>query len=459
MEPGSSLSEDMSSNIETKLCLDKSICMALPPELMDIVFDALRRVDDRKEALFASSLVCHTWRELTLRHRFHSLVFYAIPKPKCERPLSSLLQDFFESDTFNRTRHSVRALTLSWRRNRIDPGFARSVNYFPSLETLKLKGHISSLVDTSVLHEALVPNIRTLTIRGQQQRIGGRRHFTSSLCDLLCQFTSLDTLRLLDIVETSAEDDTDRLNRPLPRIGSLFLRNIDLGAPIASVVKELANRYPLKRLDLLTYTGEELQETLDEVKRFDVTPEHIRFSLTCWGKEMHGAWFCWRHCGFNFNNEHASAVNLSSLRAMKRLTIAIEVDTCDAATDDLQAGSFNSNNVPWTEATETLSTLDPHSRLDFIAIYIGPADLDLDDPEPSLAQMLDTLGALDPSVLRGFEDAVLCLAREERLGHIDISLYRAISTEVGLDPRFFYPSEDYLRALFPALDEAGVLHV
>ena len=453
MESGSSLPKDMSSNsvnIETKLCLVTSICTALPPELMDIIFDALRRVDDWKEALFASSLVCRTWRELTLRHRFHSL--------RCKQPPSSQVQDFLESDTFVRTRHFVRALALRWPRSRIDPGFARFVNCFPSLETLELKGHISSPVDASVLHEALVPSIRTLTILGQphQRRSIRRRHLTSSLCDLLCQFDSLDELRLLGVVGILAEDATDWLHRPLPRIGSLALQDICLGDPITGVVKELASRHPLKRLDLLSYTGEELQETLDKVKRFDATPEHIRFCLS-WGNEMHGAQFCWRRCGLTFNNEDASVVDLSSLRAMKRLTIAIEVDPYNAATDDLRTGCFHSNSIPWTEATETLSTLDPHSRLDSITIYICPADLDTE--ELVLAQMLDTLGALDPSVLRGFEEAVLCLVREGRLGHIDMSLYRSIPTSVGLDPRFLCLSGDYLRAVFPALEEAGVLHV
>ena len=51
---------------------------ALPPELFDMIFDEIRR-DNDKHTLLSCSLVSRDWADLTLRHRFHIVALVLCP--------------------------------------------------------------------------------------------------------------------------------------------------------------------------------------------------------------------------------------------------------------------------------------------------------------------------------------------------------------------------------------------
>ena len=58
-----------------------------------------------------------------------------------------------------------------------------------------------------------------------------------------------------------------------------------------------------------------------------------------------------------------------------------------------------------------------------------------------------------------FEDALVELIKQGRIGYVRVSLYRAPPTEDGLVPQFYVPSGEYLRDVFARLDETGALRV
>ena len=58
--------------------------------------------------------------------------------------------------------------------------------------------------------------------------------------------------------------------------------------PLASIIQRLAERGPLQRLDILSYTGDEQADALDLARTFATQVEHLSLSVTCWGVAMNG---------------------------------------------------------------------------------------------------------------------------------------------------------------------------
>lgn len=265
----------------------------LPPEIFDAIFDLIRHQNaPDKNALFGCSLVSRAWRAMTLRHRFHTLSFYArvgertsltgIPS---ERKL--FLQDFVNCDVYPLVRSAVHTLRLKWI---MGPGvsldFAQLSIDFPALRELVVHGRLTEAISNGA-RRVKFPPLDLLAVHGTSASGPGypSKNRVSSLCDLLCQFTAVRELRLVNIHEWDYCCDTNLEGKMFPRISSLVLEHIPTHPSIADVIKRLAieSSSPLKHVDILPFTGDELAAMLDIIRSFPTSPEHISFTITCWG--------------------------------------------------------------------------------------------------------------------------------------------------------------------------------
>lgn len=265
----------------------------LPPEIFDVIFDLIPLRDGRdKNTLFACSLVSRAWRTMTFRHRFHTLSLWArLGEAVSLAGTTSLkkklfLQDFVNCELYPLVRSAVHTLCLRWVAGPgISLDFAQLSIDFPALRELVLDGRLTQSISEDAQKAKFHP-LKLLFIHGTSSSGHGypSKNRVSNLCDLLCQFTTVRELRLVNIHEWDYSRDTNLNGRVFPQITSLGLEHIPTHPSISDVIKKLATESssPLKHIDILRYTGNELVAVLDVIRAFPTSPEDISFAITSW---------------------------------------------------------------------------------------------------------------------------------------------------------------------------------
>lgn len=177
---------------------------ALPPELFDMIFDEIRR-DNDKHTLLSCSLVSRDWADLTLRHRFHTVALVLRPDlGKTDATAASFIQFFTADPAIQR---AVRSLKLQW--GQLGECAVSSTPFavlhaLPRLRTLEIAGVLRTpcTLPPAPASMDMGPHaprsLACVTVRGLGADLPQLSHDPAALCHLLSQLGPLDELRLQD---------------------------------------------------------------------------------------------------------------------------------------------------------------------------------------------------------------------------------------------------------------------
>ena len=279
----------------------------LPLELSDIVFDILTDLDSHamkpKQSLFACSLVCRSWRERTLRHRFRSLSLYVSLRDDDDQEddgqdlpehLVFVIETFMKLEVFALARDAVRSLTLHYgtlpAAVNIDRSFLPFVIHFTCLQSIQLVNAPYPRCRNPATSPVFA-SIKRLTISGISQRPAFSLHKLSALYDIIGAFSEIEELHLdgsIHLDEESEDSDLDGL--AFPRVMSLVLDSAPSVKQLAPLLRRLTVAQPLTKIDAIGYLNDSLCcDALELVKSLPVLPEHLLFSVPLDSRESHNS--------------------------------------------------------------------------------------------------------------------------------------------------------------------------
>lgn len=473
----------------------RSLEDVLPQEVLDIIFDNLTDLDNLlqkpKLSLFACSLVCKSWRERTLRHRFRSLSLYVSPRDdgdisdedssdqdnsnqddtrrqEEERAEGGdpnvcrfALERFMQCKLFAPTKNIVRSLKLHYGTTdeplNIGRSFIRFACRFQHLQSLELIGAFYCTANLSSAASPAFASIKYLAVRGFQCMLEPLR--PSALCDILGAFGEIEELYIGGPFDLSWENgDADWDYVTLPRVTSLTMDSGYGAIRFAPLLKKLVAAQPLRKVNILR--GEGCHRALRLVKSRPASLEHLLFTVPA-SKRAFPRSFCrTRICltcrlrtGYTFNA-------LRVLSDLKRITIVVEVHQIERHRDAYsQHLAYSFNYLSWSNVTKALQSLGEACCLEYVELVFAPTR-GIDSPanilDPSWRDTIYTLQRAAEAIYTS-EEVLLSMLQDKRLSKVRVALCRARPASRLHDNRFTWSPDESVRELFPRLDKLGAL--
>ena len=283
----------MSSELKTNPSPTRGLEDKLPPEVSDIIFDIVSDLDSQakapKQSLFSCSLVCKSWRQRTLRHRFRSLSLYVSLRGDDDeyddeqdhpKHVVFVVGKFMRLGVFALVRDAVRSLTLRYGTATAPINIGRSFVHFVSqltcLQSLELFGAPYSSSRGFVV-SPVIASIKHLSICGATQRPNLSLHKLSALYDIIGAFSEIEELRLDGFIHPEeGSDDSELDDLALPHVMSLVLDSAPSVKQLAPVLQRLSATRRLQKLDVIACIDESrCRKALELVKSLPILPEHL----------------------------------------------------------------------------------------------------------------------------------------------------------------------------------------
>ncbi|GJE89877.1 hypothetical protein PsYK624_059890 [Phanerochaete sordida] len=241
--------------------MTRSIEEILAHELLDLIFETFVDLpsgeDWGKPTLFACALACRSWRDLTFRHRFHSLTLYVPPEDMRDREPFSV-QAFVALELGARAGKAARNLVLEYGTRAmstdIAPDLSQFIHDFPLLQSLALSGTILTRFPIISARGLALASIKRLRISAcsRGHSVPPMSNEPYALCDLLSQFGAIQELEFEGFMlgaETPPEPAV--LQRmALPSIRALVHRAITFQG-LAPLLRHMAKTHGIETLDML----------------------------------------------------------------------------------------------------------------------------------------------------------------------------------------------------------------